>query len=493
MQVNKEFDAVVVGSGPNGLSAAITLQQAGLSVLLLEANPTVGGGMRTSELTLPHFYHDVCSAIHPLGVQSSVFQRMPLERFGLSFVTPPVAAAHPFDHGRAALLQQSITETALTLGKDGATYTTMMEEFVAKWPAIERSFLGPLRYQSQLSQLLRFGFNAALPAGLFAKLHFRDEQARGLFAGMAAHSMLPFSALSSSAIGLVLTVLGHLNGWPMPLGGSQRIAMALAHYFESLGGKIQTNFLVTSLDNVPSASVVLFDVSPRQLLQIAGHRLSAVYRWQLERFAPGWGVYKIDYALREAIPFEAATCHQAGTVHLGGTLAEIAAAEREVAHQKHPERPFVLLAQQSRFDPTRAPAGKHTAWAYCHVPNGSTINMTAAIERQIERFAPGFKDTIIERHIMNSEAFARYNLNYIGGDINGGRQDITQLFTRPALRRSPYRTSAQGLYICSASTPPGGGVHGYCGYHAAQQVLRDVFPEVLFSHQPQKPTIHETH
>ncbi|MCP1386505.1 phytoene desaturase family protein [Runella salmonicolor] len=473
--IRTEYDAIVVGAGPNGLSAAITLQQAGLSVLLLEASTTVGGGMRTAELTLPHFYHDVCSAIHPLGVQSSVFKAMPLERFGLSFITPPVAAAHPFDDGSAALLKKSIVETAATLGKDAAAYQKLMEAFVPLWPAIEASFLGPLRYRPQMLQLSRFGFNAALPASLFAKIYFQNQAAKGLFAGMSAHSMLPFSGLTSSAIGLVLSVLGHLNGWPMPMGGSQRIANALAGYFESLGGEIQTNFPVTALNELPSAKAILFDVAPHQLLQIAGHRLSAVYRWQLERFVSGWGVYKIDYALHQAVPFVAPGCAEAGTVHLGGTMAEIAAAEQQVAQNKHPEKPFVLLAQQSRFDNTRAPAGKHTAWAYCHVPNGSTVDMTTPIENQIERFAPGFKDTIIEKHVMNTEAFARYNLNYLGGEINGGRQDITQLFTRPALRQSPYRTSARGLYLCSASTPPGGGVHGYCGYHAARQVLQDIF------------------
>jgi phytoene dehydrogenase-like protein len=492
MNSRTEYDAIVVGAGPNGLSAAITLQQAGLAVLLVEANATVGGGMRTAELTLPHFYHDVCSAIHPLGVQSSVLAAMPLEKFGLSFITPPVAAAHPFDNGSAALLKKSIADTAQTLGKDGGHYAKLMQVFVNQWPTIESAFLGPLRWNPKLLELTRFGANAALPATLFSKWHFNAQEAKGLFAGMAAHSMLPLGAVTSSAIGLVLSVLGHLNGWPMPLGGSQRIATALAHYFESLGGVIQTNFPVVSLDDLPPAKAVVFDLSPRQLLQIAGHRLSSVYRWQLERFAPGWGVYKIDYALHAPVPFVAEGCAEAGTVHLGGSIEEITTAERAVARGQHPERPFVLLAQQSRFDPTRAPAGKHTAWAYCHVPNGSTVNMTEAIERQIERFAPGFKETIIQKHTMNTEQFSRYNLNYLGGDINGGRQDITQLFTRPALRRSPYRTSARGLYLCSASTPPGGGVHGYCGYHAARQVLQDIFPHNSIT-SPSKSKHYELH
>jgi phytoene dehydrogenase-like protein len=475
MNFRTEYDAVVIGAGPNGLSAAITLQAAGLSVLLLEAGSTVGGGMRTAAFTLPDFRHDVCSAIHPLGAQSSVFAQMPLSRFGLTFITPPVAAAHPFDNGTAALLKRSVAQTAQTLGTDAAAYTKLFESFVQQWPQIEAAFLGPLNPKLSMLKLAKFGLNALLPAINFAKEHFNEEAAKGLFAGMAAHSMLPLSALSSSAIGLVLSVLGHLNGWPMPMGGSQQIANALADYFVSLGGQIETNFTVSRLDQLPAAKAVLFDVSPTQLLQIAGHRLSSVYRWQLQRFCVGWGVYKLDYALNAPVPFVAQGCAEAGTVHLGGTMAEIAAAEAEVQNDKHPAKPFVLLAQQSRFDPSRSPAGKHTAWAYCHVPNGSTNNMTAAIERQIARFAPGFQDCIIERHALNTADLARYNLNYIGGDINGGRTDLTQLFTRPALRRSPYRTSAKGLYICSASTPPGGGVHGYCGYHAAQQVLKDLF------------------
>ncbi|WP_077130076.1 phytoene desaturase family protein [Spirosoma montaniterrae] len=476
MHTHPDFDAVVVGSGPNGLAAAITLQHAGLSVLLLEAKKTVGGGMRTAELTLPGFRHDICSAIHPMGVNSPFFRQLPLSDFGLTYIEPPIAAAHPFDNGTAALLRHSILETAHGLGIDAEAYTRLVAPIRERWADIEASVLGPLTLHPRLLNIMSFGLKALMPAEWLANALFRGEAARGLFAGMAAHSLLPLNQLTTSAIGLVLMTQAHLKGWPMPKGGSQAIADALAGYFVSLGGKIETGIRVKSLRQLPLARAVLFDLTPTQLLNIAGHRLSALYRWQLKRYRHGAGVFKVDYALDGPVPFKNESCGHAGTVHVGGTLAEIAAAERAVARGQHPERPFVLLAQQSRFDPTRAPAGKHTAWAYCHVPNGSTVDMTAAIERQIERFAPGFRDRVLARHTLNTADLEHYNPNYRGGDINGGRADLTQLFTRPALRASPYRTSARGLYLCSSSTPPGGGVHGLCGYHAAQQALRDEFP-----------------
>lgn len=475
MQGHADYDAVVVGSGPNGLAAAITLQQAGLSVLLLEAKNTLGGGMHTAELTLPGFRHDVCSAIHPMGVNSPFFRTLPLAEYGLAYIDPPVAAAHPFDDGTSALLRHSIRETAQGLGVDAEAYMQIMAPIRAQWADIESTVLGPLTLNPRLLRIALFGVQAMMPAQWLAKLRFRGEAARGLFAGMAAHSLLPLDQLTTSAIGLVLMTQAHLKGWPMPKGGSQSIADALAGYFRSLGGKIETGVRVTSMKQLPVARVVLFDLTPTQLLSIAGHRLSGLYRWQLNRFRHGAGVFKVDYALDGPIPFKNEGCEQAGTVHLGGTMAEIAAAEQTVSRGEHPNKPFVLLAQQSRFDPTRAPAGKHTAWAYCHVPNGSTVDMTAAIENQIERFAPGFRDRILARHTMNTTDLERYNANYRGGDINGGRADLTQLFTRPVLSLTPYRTSARGLYLCSSSTPPGGGVHGMCGYHAARQALKDEF------------------
>jgi len=470
----KDFDAIVVGSGPNGLSAAITLQKAGLSVLIAEAKATIGGGMRTAELTLPGFKHDICSAIHPMAMGSPFFANLPLHEHGLKFVHAPLPAAHPFDDGKAAILSRSIKETARSLGKDGLAYLDLIQPLVDSWPKIVDDTLGPLGIPKHPLLLAKFGLKAMQPASWIAK-GFETEKAKGLWAGMTAHSIQPLTNYSSAAIGMVLSAVGHLYGWPIPKGGSQSIADALASYFISLGGKIETNFLVKSLDQLPSSDAVLFDVTPKQLLEIAGEKFSPLYKWQLERYRYGMGVFKVDWALDGAIPFTAAECNKAATVHLGNTFKEIADGEQLASSGGHPEKPFVLLAQQSLFDSTRAPEGKHTAWAYCHVPNGSTVDMTAAIENQVERFAPGFKDQILAKNTMNSSQIEAYNPNYIGGDINGGIIDIGQLFTRPALRVSPYRTSAKGIYICSSSTPPGGGVHGMCGFHAAKTALNDVF------------------
>jgi phytoene dehydrogenase-like protein len=474
----RDYDAVVVGSGPNGLAAAITIQQAGFSVLLVEAKDTVGGGLRSAELTLPHFIHDVCSAIHPLAAGSPFFKTLPLDKHGLEFIYPPLAIAHPFEDGKAAALYKSIEQTAQALGEDEQAYLKLMNPLVSDWPQIESDVLGPLHFPKHPIAMARFGWKGLTSATYLAK-RFRSEEAKGLWAGMAAHSIQPLSNAATSAIGLVLMAAGHLEGWPFPKGGSEAIANALASYFEALGGKIETNFYVHSLSQLPSSHAILFDVTPRQLLKIAGHKFSSLYKWQLQRYRYGMGVFKIDWALAEPIPFRASVCRQAGTVHLGNTLEEITASEQAVSEGKLPERPFVLLAQQSLFDPSRAPDGKHTAWAYCHVPNGSDADMTGRIEQQVERFAPGFRDVILRRHVMNTVQIEAYNPNYIGGDINGGIIDIGQLFTRPALRLSPYKTSAKGIYICSSSTPPGGGVHGMCGYHAARTALKDVFHKRL--------------
>jgi phytoene dehydrogenase-like protein len=469
-----DFDAVVVGSGPNGLAAAITLQQAGLSVLVLEGKPEIGGGLRSAELTLPGFLHDTCSAIHPLAINSPFFRTLPLGAYGLEYIEPPVAAAHPFDDGTTAILTRSVEETARSLGPDEKTYRNLFKPLVDLWPRIDFDVLGPLSFPKHPLDFAQFGLKALPPVTWLAKL-FETPQAKGLLAGMAAHSIQPLSNFTTSAIAIVLMTAAHVRGWPLPKGGSQQIAKALAAHFVSLGGKIETNFYVSSLAQLPSSKAVLFDITPKQLLQIAGHRFSPLYRWQLNRYRYGMGVFKVDWALDGPIPFTAESCRQAGTVHLGNTLEEIADSELRSSKGQHPEKPYVLLAQQSLFDATRAPAGKHTAWAYCHIPNGSTVDMTTAIENQIERFAPGFRDRILARHTMNPAQMEAHNPNYIGGDINGGIIDIGQLFTRPALRWSPYRTSAKGLYICSSSTPPGGGVHGMCGHHAAQRALKDVF------------------
>lgn len=469
-----DFDAVVVGSGPNGLSAGIVLQQAGLSVLVLEAMDTIGGGLRSAELTLPGYLHDVCSAIHPLAAGSPFFNSLPLEQHGLQYVYPAISAAHPFDDGTAAVLKGSVEETAATLGIDQKAYTKLLNPVVKNWPGIAADVLAPLHFPKHPIDMAAFGLNALRSASSLAT-KFKTKEARGLWAGMAAHSIQPLSNLATSAIGMVLLTAGHIKGWPVPLGGSKKIANALSSYFLSLGGKIITGLHVRSMSDIPSSRAVMFDLTPRQILQIAGNAFSSIYKWQLQRYRYGMGVFKIDWALDGAIPFTASECRSAGTIHLGNTLEEISNTEELTSKGHHPEKPFVLLAQQSLFDPSRAPEGKHTAWAYCHVPNGSEVDMTDAIENQVERFAPGFRDLILAKHTMNTTEIEAYNPNYIGGDINGGVIDIGQLFTRPALKYSPYRTSAKGLYICSSSSPPGGGVHGMCGYHAAKQALNDIF------------------
>lgn len=466
------YDAIIVGAGPNGLAAAITLAQAGCRVLVLEAKATVGGGMRTAALTLPGFQHDICSAIHPLGLGSPFFRELPLADFGLTWLQPPIPVAHPLDDGTAVALHRSLKATATALGRDGATWRRLFEPIVDHWEKLAPLLLGPFPLPSQPIALAQLGVRAIWPAAGLANWLFREERAKALFAGLAAHAILPLEQPLTAAFGLMLGALGHVVGWPLPRGGSQQIANALAGYLRSLGGEIVVNHPVQTLDELPTAQAILLDVTPRQLIQLAGERLPASYRRQLEKYRYGAGVFKIDYALSGPVPWRAAECHQAGTVHLGGRLAEIAASERAMDRGQHAERPYVLVAQQSRFDDTRAPAGQQTLWAYCHVPNGSTVDMTAAIEAQIERFAPGFRDLILARHVHNTADFQRYNANYIGGDINGGAQDLTQFWTRPTLRLNPYTTPVKGLYLCSSSTPPGGGVHGMCGYHAAQTALR---------------------
>ncbi|WP_343745659.1 NAD(P)/FAD-dependent oxidoreductase [Chitinophaga sp.] len=457
------YDAIVAGAGPNGLAAAITLQQRGLQVCLYEAKDTVGGGMRTKELTLPGFHHDVCSAIHPMLAISPFFRSLSLQSYGLELIHPAIAAAHPFDDGSVAVLRNSLADTAAALGEDASAYRELIAPPVDDWESIGADILAPLHLPRHPLKMARFGFTALRSAAGVAK-RFRTQQARGLWAGMAAHSMLPFDRSPGAAIGMVLCAAAHIGGWPLVKGGSQKIADAMAACFQALGGTIVTGVTVNTIDQLPPAKMVLLDVSPRQLADIAGHRFSSRYLRQLSRYRYGLGVFKIDWALDGPVPFTNTECRQAGTVHLGNTYEEIAAASR---------LPFVLFAQQSVFDDTRAPHGYHTAWGYCHVPNGSTTDMTNLIEAQVERFAPGFKKRILGRHIMNTADMQQYNPNYIGGDINGGIIDLRQLYARPVLSTSPYRTSAKGIYICSASTPPGGGVHGMCGYHAALQALKD--------------------
>jgi phytoene dehydrogenase-like protein len=474
MSIHPNYDAIVIGSGPNGLAAAITLAQAGQSVVIFEAKGTIGGGCRSMELTLPGFIHDVCSAVHPLALDSSFFRSLPLGSYGLEMIQPSAPLAHPLDDGTAVMLERSIEATAAGLGIDAKAYRKLMTPLVTHWHKIEGSLRAPLRPQIALHPFDRanFALKALHSAHGLAEGLFKGERARALFAGMSAHSMMSLEQLSSATAGLLLGILGHTVGWPMPRGGSQKIVDALAAHLRSIGGEIITGVEVKSIDALPPARVILFDVTPRQLLRIAGDSLPNSYQRQLRRYRYGPGIFKIDYALEGPIPWIAEGCLRAGTVHIGGTLLEIAASEREVAQGEHPEKPYVLVAQQSLFDQTRAPEGKHTAWVYCHVPNGSTFDMTERIECQIERFAPGFQDRILARSTMTSLEVEHYNANYVGGDISGGAMDLRQYFTRPAIRLVPYTTPAKNIFICSSSTPPGGGVHGLCGYFAARAALR---------------------
>ncbi len=469
---NGSYDAVVVGSGPNGLAAAITVAQAGRSVLVLEAADTPGGGARTSELTLRGFRHDVCSALHPLTVGSPFLSTLPLNEHGLEWIHPRYPVAHPLDDGSAALLERDVDATAAALGEDEHAYRRLMSPLVRDWHKIAKGAMGPLRLPRNPIAMGRFGLKALRSARGLADSWLRTEMARALFAGIAAHSVTPLEFRGSAAAGLVLQVAGHAVGWPMPRGGAQSITDAMVSYLKSLGGEVITGAAVESLDELPAARTALLDIGARELARIAGDRLPPGYRHRLDAFQYGPGVFKMDWALDAPIPWTAAECGGAGTVHLGGTLEEIANAEAAVWRGEHPERPFVLLAQPTMFDDTRAPEGKHIAWAYCHVPNGSDFDMTERIEEQIERFAPGFRKRILARSAMSPSDLEAYNANYAGGDIAGGANTLRQLFARPVSAFTPYKTPIEGMYLCSASTPPGAGVHGMCGHWAARDALR---------------------
>jgi phytoene dehydrogenase-like protein len=467
-------DAIVVGSGPNGLAAAIALAQAGRSVLVVEAAETPGGGARSAELTLPGFVHDVCSAVHPWPLASPFLRTLPLAEHGVELVHPPAPLAHPFDDGTATVLERSLEATGSSLGADADAWRRLIGPLVRSSDDLLAAALAPPfppRHPLVLARLGRTGLRSA--AGL-ARSRFDGERARALFAGLAAHSMLPLRARASASFGLMLAVVAHAFGWPVVRGGSQRLVDGLVSYFRSLGGEVETGRMVESLEELEPARVVLLDLTPRGLLAVAGSRLPSRYRRRLQRYRYGPGVFKLDLALDGPVPWASPECARAGTVHVGGTLEEIAAAEEAVARGEVPERPFVLVAQQSLFDRTRAPSGKHTLWTYCHVPSGSTVDMTDRIERQIERFAPGFRELVLARSVMSAVDLERYNPNYVGGDINGGLQDLRQLLARPAPRLVPYSTPDPSLFICSSATPPGGGVHGMCGYFAAQAALRSL-------------------
>ncbi len=473
--MDRTYDAVVVGAGPNGLSAAIRLAQANFSVLLVEANEMVGGGTRSMELTRPGYVHDVCSAIHPMAAGSPFFRALGLEEFGLEWIHPELPLAHPLDGGQAVTMHRSLVDTAAALGRDGDNYERLMRPLRDDFDALADEILQPMLHIPRRPLLMaRFGIHALQPATMLAARHFRTPEARALFGGLAAHSLLSLHAPASSAIGLVLGGAGHAVGWPMPRGGSQAIADALANKFTSLGGEIETGRRIDRMEELPSARVTMFDVTARQFLDIAGDRLPHRYRRRLRHFQYGPAVFKVDYALSRPVPWSSDACERAGTIHLGGTMEEMAVSEDAIARGEHPDKPFVLLAEHSRFDDTRAPDNGHTLWAYCHVPHGSMLDMTSRIERQIERFAPGFRDCILERHVMNTRDLEEKNANLVGGDINGGTASLPQLISRPILSWNPYRTPIDGVYLCSASTPPGGGVHGMCGFRAAEAALRDI-------------------
>ncbi len=467
-----ESDAIVVGAGPNGLAAAIELTRAGLAVTLVEGAAEIGGGLRSAPLTLPGFVHDVCSAVYPGGIGSPFFASLPLAEHGLVWIHPPAPLAHPLDDGTAVFLERSLTATAAGLGADGSAWRSLFAPLVEAWPQLAGELLAPPHLPGHPLLLVRFARHALHSAQGLAGREFGGVRARALLAGLAAHAVLPLDRPASAAVALVLGTLGHAVGWPLAAGGASRFAEALAGHFTSLGGRIVTATPVTGLGDLPPARSVLLDVTPRQLLAIAGERLGQGYRRRLERFRYGPGVFKIDWALAGPIPWRAPECARAGTVHLGGTLEEITSAEAEVWQGRHPRRPFVLLVQPSLFDPARAPAGQQTGWAYCHVPNGSGVDYTAAIEAQVERFAPGFGELILARYRRSAAGYQAYNPNCIGGDIGGGVLDLPQILARPKPGFNPYATGSPGLYLCSSSTPPGGGVHGMCGYHAARAVLR---------------------
>jgi phytoene dehydrogenase-like protein len=462
---SRQLDAVVIGAGPNGLAAAVTLAQAGRSVRVIEAQETIGGGTRTAELTLPGFRHDLCSAIHPAAAASPFFRSLGLE---LDLIEPPVELAHPLDDGTAVLLRRSLAETAAELAVDADAYRRLFEPLLEHWENLVDELMGPVIHVPRRPLLLAAFARAGLRAARgLAESRFKTERARALFAGASAHSFLPLESHGSASFGLVLLLLGHATGWPFPRGGSQAIASALASRLEQLGGAIETGQPVRTLDELPQTKLVLCDVTPRQLLALAGERLPARYRRRLEGWRYGPGAFKLDYALDGPVPWRAPEVAQTATVHLGGTLAEIAESERAAWEGRHAERPFVLLAQQSVFDSTRAPGSQQTVWAYCHVPHGSTFDMRERVETQIERYAPGFRERVLGCVTRNSTELERENANLVGGDISGGANTLGQV-----IRRLPYSTPLEGLYLCSASTPPGAGVHGMCGHLAALTALK---------------------
>lgn len=471
MSRSASFDAVVVGSGPNGLAAAITLARAGRSVRVYEAEPTLGGGSRSAELTRPGFVHDLASTVHALVLLSPFLKDLPLHEYGLTMAQPEAPFAHPLDDGTAVVVERSIAKTAGALdARDASAYQRLLTPFADNVDALMDAILGPLGFKHPAT-MASFGRYAIRSAEGLARHYFQSERTHAMLAGVAAHSMVPLDKLATAGYALGLMIAAHTVGWPVTRGGSQQLANAMADHLRSFGGEIVTNTRVESLAQLPRSHVVMCDVTPKQFLRLAGKRAPRLYRWRMSRYRYGPGVFKMDWALNAPVPWRARECDRAGTIHIGGTMAEIATTEREVWEGREPERPYVLAVQATRFDPTRAPSGKHTLWAYCHVPNGSTVDMQERVERQIERFAPGFRECIEDRHVMFPADLERSNANLVGGDIAGGAADIMQMFARPVARFNPYTTPLDNVYLCSSSTPPGIGVHGMCGYHAARAAL----------------------
>jgi len=466
------YDAVVVGSGPNGLSAAVRLAEAGRSVVVLEAAEAIGGGTRSAELTLPGYVHDVCAAVHALGVSAPAMSLDRLGPHGLRWVWPEIPLAHPLDGGRAAVLHRSVDDTAAGLGVDGSAWQRLFGPLVRDWSKTLPQLLGPvISVPRHPIAMAGFGVHALQPATWVAR-RFESDEAAALFGGCAAHAILPLTRPLTAAFGLMLAGSAHADGWPVAAGGSQAVADALAARLKELGGEVRTGVHVRSLADLPDHDIAMFDTNPAQLATIAGDALPARYRKHLERFHHGPAAFKIDYALDDPVPWDNRDCRRAGTVHVIGTLPELVAAEADVAAGRMPERPYVLVVQSSIIDPTRAPTGKHTLWTYAHVPHGYDGDATEAIERQIERFAPGFRDVVLARHVTAPRGLEAYNPNYVGGDIAGGAHSGLQLVFRPTVALRPYATPNPSLFLCSASTPPGAGVHGMCGLHAADRALR---------------------
>ncbi len=477
--MSKKYDAIIIGCGSNGIAAAIRLQQKGLKTAIFEQAAVPGGATKTKELTLPGFKHDVGSAIMPLGLASPFFRNLPLQQYGLEWVFPEVAYAHPFDDGTAYACYKDIQATAAQLGEDQDAYLNLINPLLENWDKLNEDLLGPLGIPDHPLQFMKFGLKALPSAKMIADKYFKNEKTKMFFYGSAAHSTLPLNTLISASFGLVLTTSAHKYNWPFPKGGAGNFFDALVQHYKSLGGEIYCGQLVNDIRDLPNAYSYLFDLTPKQLLKIKGLNFNSLYRKRLEAYKYGAGVFKMDWALSEPIPFTSEKCRKAATLHLGFSQKEIEASEEGIHDKKMTGTPYVLVAQHTPFDSTRAPEGKHTAWAYIHVPNGDTTDYTEIIENQIERAAPGFKESILERSVMNTVALEQFDPNLVGGDINGGRQDITQLFTRPVAKISPYATPDPRVYICSSSTPPGGGVHGMCGFHAAQKALKDHFSELL--------------